>query len=58
MTLFIHESGYLDTYFGDRAGVGYRNPQLTMLLELARTTTDPQALDHGYREMSDILRTD
>jgi len=53
MTLFSHYSG-----FSERAGVGYRNPQLARLFELARTTADPQAADQAYREMSDILRTD
>lgn len=58
MTLFVHGSGYLDIYFGERGRVGYRNPQLTRLIELTRTTADPQAVDQAYREMSDILRTD
>ncbi len=61
MTLFSPtnlEATWSVALFGKRAGVGYRNPQLTKLLELARTTADPQAVDHAYREMSDILRTD
>jgi len=58
MTLFIHPPGFLDTYFSERAPLGYRHPQLTKLLELARATADPQVWDHAYREMSDILRRD
>jgi ABC-type transport system substrate-binding protein len=53
MTLFVHGN-----YFVERGRVGYRNPQLTTIIELTRTTADPQAVDHAYREMSDILRTD
>ncbi len=60
MTLFDHQppSTWSVALFGKRNGVGYRNPQLSRLLELARTTADPQAVDQAYREMSDILRTD
>jgi ABC-type transport system substrate-binding protein len=46
-------------HFGEGVrDTGYRNPQLTKLIELTRTTVDPQAVDEAYREMSDILRTD
>ena len=58
MMRFWHQSGYLVNLFGERGGVGYRNPRLTRLIELTRTTADPHAVDHAYREMSDILRTD
>jgi len=40
------------------AGVGYRNPQLKRLLEVERTTADPEAVDQAYREMTDLLRRD
>lgn len=58
MTLFVHASGNLGNYFGERARVGYRNPRLTRLIELTRTTADPHAVDQAYRQMSDILRAD
>ncbi len=58
MTLFVHASGNLGDYFGERAHVGYRNPRLTRLIALTRTTADPRAVDQAYRDMSDILRTD
>jgi len=39
-------------------GAGYRNPQLTRLLELVRNTADPEAADQAYRTMSDLWRAD
>jgi len=44
--------------FGDRGRVGYRNPQLTRLLEVVGITANPEAVDQAYREMTDILHTD
>ena len=57
MTVF--SSYNLHDHFGEGVrDTGYRNPRLTKLIELTRTTVDPQAVDEAYREMSDILRTD
>jgi len=57
MTVF--SSYNLHDHFGEGVrDTGYRNPRLTKLIELTRTTVDPQAVDQAYREMSDILRTD
>jgi ABC-type oligopeptide transport system substrate-binding subunit len=39
-------------------GVGYRNPQLKRLLEVEKTTAEPEAVDQAYREMSELLRAD
>lgn len=44
--------------FGEPGGIGYRNAQMTNLVQVARTTADPDALDQAYREMSELLRVD
>jgi len=49
----------LDVCCGERAHlIGYRNPQLTRLIEVARTTADPEVIEDAYREMTDLLRRD
>ena len=47
-----------ELFFGEQSPTGYRNPQLTKLLDVLRTTADPDAQDHAHREMSDLLRRD
>jgi len=51
-------AGPLDALFGEQSLLGYRNPQMTRLLEVLRTTADPEAVDQAHREMSDLLRRD
>jgi peptide/nickel transport system substrate-binding protein len=51
-------SGSLESCLGERPGAGYQNPRFMKLLELARSTPDPEAVDQAYREMSDLLRAD
>ena len=46
------------SFFGEQSPIGYRNPQLTRILDELRTTADPDARDQAYREMSDLLRRD
>ena len=58
MSDFGYSFGNFGDYFGDAAWSGYRNPQLTRLIERGKTTTDPQGVEQVYREMSDILRAD
>ncbi|MGH9366924.1 MAG: hypothetical protein ACRD3M_04535, partial [Thermoanaerobaculia bacterium] len=50
--------GPLDAWFGEESVLGYRNPRVTRLLDVLKTTAKPDAVDRAYREMSDILRTD
>lgn len=58
MTLMSYSTHYLRVTFGERAGYGYRNPQLNKLVEVASTAADPDVVDQAYRGMSDILRRD
>ena len=55
---FGYSTGNLADYFGEAGRSGYRNPQLTRLIEQAKATTDPQGVEQVYREISDILRAD
>ncbi len=50
--------GGLDALFGEQSLLGYRNPHMTRLLDVLRTTADPEAVDQAHREMSDLLRGD
>jgi peptide/nickel transport system substrate-binding protein len=38
--------------------IGYRNPQMEKLLDVAEATADPVAMDQAYRDISAALRTD
>lgn len=52
------ESIPLQRFFGEQSPTGYRNPQLTRLLERLKTTADPEVVDQAHREMSDLLLRD
>jgi peptide/nickel transport system substrate-binding protein len=44
--------------FRESSSVGYRNPQLTRLLDAADGTADPDELEQACRSISQILRED
>ena len=53
-----HLPGWLRTYFGAGAPVGYRNPEVGRLIDRALATADPDVLDAVYRELMAIFRED
>ena len=53
-----HLPGWLRTYFGADAPVGYRNPEVVRLIDRARATADPDELDAAYRELLAIFAED
>lgn len=50
--------GWYQRYFGEHSPLGYRNPRVIKLIDLASATADPNEMDRFYRELMGIFRVE